>query len=69
MRPAKAAGGLPAKADGEPQKNEWLPRRLVLKKILVPVKLQAKNLAALAGVFDPAHVAGLLFALIGGPRQ
>jgi hypothetical protein len=30
---------------------------------------QAKNLAALIASIDPAHVAGLAFVLIGGPRQ
>jgi hypothetical protein len=56
MRPAKAAGGLPARASGEPQRIGRLAGLRTLKKRLTVALGQAKNLAALDGMIDPALI-------------
>jgi hypothetical protein len=69
MRAPNAATAAPRDERGDPRKFEPLARRLEFKNVLAAALRQAENLAALMGGIDPALVAGLLFALMGGPRR
>jgi hypothetical protein len=64
-----AARAAPARAGGDPQKTEQLPGRLDFKNSLADVLQQVRNLVGLVSAMDPALVAGLAFALLGGARQ
>ncbi|MGO9427595.1 hypothetical protein [Rhodoblastus sp.] len=69
MASSHTARVAPRDAHGDPQKIEQLAGRLDFKHSVAEALRKAENLAALVGEMDPALVAGLAFALLGGPRQ
>jgi hypothetical protein len=69
MRASKAARAAPRDADGGPWKVFGVATLNACETSLAEALRQAENLAALVGTIDPALIAGLAFALLGGPRH